>query len=119
MPALPPPWSPAKSECLTVDPNRDTRFIEGGESIGRFQLWILLNQLVQLYIFGADRTQLNLVTVNECLGLPADKAVMNAQNFVYYVAGKLDDHLFPLFCWYYVSILFGGCCDTSLVLGLR
>lgn len=115
MPALPPPWSPAKSECLTVDPNRDTRFIEGGESIGRFRLRILLNQLVQLYIFGADRTRLNLIAVN---GLPADKAVMSAQNFVYYVASKLDDHLFPLFCWYYLSILFGGCCDTSSVFGL-
>lgn len=93
IPALPPPSSSAKSQCLTIDPSHNTRFIGKGESISRFQIWILLNTLVNLYIFRGVGTMSDSLAVNECLGLPASKTVTNAQNFVFYVSSKLHEHL--------------------------
>ncbi|KAL2039466.1 hypothetical protein N7G274_007738 [Stereocaulon virgatum] len=85
IPALPPPSSSAKSQCLIIDPSHDTRFIGEGESISRFQIWILMNMLVNLYIFRGVGTMLDSLTVNECLGLPASKTITNPQNFVFYM----------------------------------
>ena len=99
IPALP-PQPPSRDQCLTVDRSHKT-FTSGGESISRFQIYGLLNQMAQLYIFAKYGKVGNNLEVNQCLGLEVGDAMINAQNYVYYVASKFKTrllHCCPCIC---------------------
>lgn len=84
-PAQPPR---SKSQCLNVDPQHTNQFEGDGFSFSRYQLWILLHELAHVYIFVANGGLSDVYWANECLNLPANESLMNAQSFTYYVASE-------------------------------
>ena len=85
-PAQPPR---SKSQCMTVDPQHPNSFLGDGESMVKYQLWVLLHELAHQYIYAANGGSSDIYLVNDNLDLLAAEAVRNAQSFTYYVASKL------------------------------
>ena len=77
-----------KSQCMTVNPRAPTKFKGRGESIGRYMLYVILNGLVNLYVFAMVGISGNLLPINACLALDGNQSLYNAQQYIYYVASK-------------------------------
>lgn len=85
--------SASPSTCLTVLPHFN-RYKQTGKSYLSYQLWILLHELVHQYTYDySGEAGREFGDVNECLRLPATRAVLNPQNYLYYVASKLFNPL--------------------------
>ena len=79
----------SKSNCLKPDAQQIGQFEGDGFAFTKYQMWILLHELVHAYVFVANGGSLDIYWVNECLDLPGNETVMNAQSFTYYVASEL------------------------------
>ena len=73
--------------CLNVDPHFN-RFRDPGERLINYQLWVILHELAQNYIYARSGSLFELPDVNDCVSLSASSAVNNAQNYVFYAASK-------------------------------
>ena len=83
-----PPIPPVSTaSCLTVDPH-GSRFVQNGKSLYEFQMWHLLNVLVNFYVYSTEEHKMDIYGVNACLGLIGSEAMLNAQSYVYYAASK-------------------------------
>ena len=86
--------SASPSTCLTVVPHFNN-YKQNGEDYISYQLWILLHEFIHHYTYDyspeADR---EIFLVNDCLRLPASKAIGNPQNYIFYVASEFFDPLY-------------------------
>ncbi len=75
------------ASCLTVDSHRN-KFVQDGKSLIKYQLWLILHELVHYYVYSIEEDTIDIYGINFCLALPGRSAVLNAQSYVYYVASK-------------------------------
>ncbi|KAL8993280.1 MAG: hypothetical protein Q9169_006464 [Polycauliona sp. 2 TL-2023] len=90
------PPLPPKNHCLRV--NRIlNRFQGSGAVMSHFQIWVLLEEIVGYYMGGWKGVGVKdfgyyegrgegISHINDCMALPAKKAIRNEMSFVYYVA---------------------------------
>ena len=84
---------PPRDLCLTVSTYLD-RFHGNGESLRRYQMWVLLNGILQYYLYTTSRS-IDVAAptdVNKCFRLAANRSSENANNYIYYAASRF---LFP------------------------
>ncbi len=77
----------SKAACVPVDPHFN-RFRDSGKRLVNYQLWVLLHELVHVYVYARSGSLTELSTANDCVSLAAGSAVNNAQNYVFYAASK-------------------------------
>lgn len=75
------------ANCLTVNP-RLKYFVQNGLSLVKYQLWIILHELVHYYVWSTKEFHRDVYAINRCLDLLSRDAVVNAQSYVYYAASK-------------------------------
>ena len=78
--------SPPEEKCLTV--NHD-RFKGNGWEMGFFRMWLVLQELVQFYLYAITGSETSVQDVNQAIWLGAKASTRNARNYLYYVASKL------------------------------
>ena len=83
------PALPVKSttSCYALDSNRKW-FLDIGISLTKYQIWLLIHELVHYYVWTTKQQHLDVYNINRCLLLPGSSAVMNPQSYVYYAASK-------------------------------
>ena len=80
--------SASPRRCLTLLPHFN-KYREDGRSFISYQIWTLVHELVHQYAADLNQgSEGEAMYVNDCVQLPASKAVANAQNYVYYIASK-------------------------------
>lgn len=77
--------SPPAEKCLTVKHNR---FKGNGWEMGFFRMWLVLQELVQFYLYTITGSETSEQDVNKATWLGAEASTRNARNYVYYVASK-------------------------------
>ena len=83
------PAQPTKSTSNCIKLNTAPTMLQStGVQITRYQIWIVLHQLAQWYLYAKFGTMEDLKNVYNCLSLEPDMAIKNAQSYVYYVASK-------------------------------
>ena len=87
--AVPPPRN-----CLTIS-TYINRFQSNGASLTQFQLWVLLEEIVHIYIYATTGAVTDVADVNKCVRLSAQASSENARNYLFYVASKF----IGFFCW--------------------
>ena len=87
--------SASPSTCLTVLPHFNN-YKQNGEDYVSYQLWILLHEFIHLYTYDYNPKTVTEESfyVNDCLRLPASKAIINAQSYIFYVASKFSNLLY-------------------------
>ena len=77
--------SPPEEKCLAVEHNR---FKGNGWEIAFFRMWLVLNELVQYYIYAITGSETVVEDVNRATWLEGKASTRNAKNYIYYVASK-------------------------------
>lgn len=75
------------ASCYTVNPHRN-QFVQNGKSLIKFQIWHIMHELVHYYVYATTQQDLDVYGINDCLALPARRAVLNPNSYTYYVASK-------------------------------
>ena len=91
---------PPPDTCLSVSTYLN-RFQGNGEALRKYQMWVLLSGILQYYIYASQRSlhASAAVDVNKCFRLAANRSILNAANYVFYVASRSSPPLplpFPL-----------------------
>ena len=86
--------SPPAEKCLSVKYNR---FKGNGWELRFFRMWLVLHELVQFYVYAMTGAETHVQDVNKATLLGGQASTRNAENYVYYVASKLEKihHLKP------------------------
>ena len=64
------------------------RFKGNGWEIAFFRMWLVLNELVQYYIYAITGSETVVEDVNRATWLEGKASTRNAKNYIYYVASK-------------------------------
>ena len=79
---------PPADNCLSVNTSIN-RFRTLGVDFTKFKVWIVLEAILEYYIYATTGSSGNIATdVNRCVRLGAKQMLANSRNYVYYVASK-------------------------------
>ena len=85
--------SASPSTCLTVVPHFNN-YKQNGEDYISYQLWILRHEFIHHYTYDySPEVDREIFFVNDCLRLPASKAIGNPQSYIFYVASEFFNPL--------------------------
>lgn len=65
---------------------RNTKFSGTGANLALFRIWLLLQDLVQFYLYFITGSETEVADINDAIALGGKASARNFPNYVYYAA---------------------------------
>ena len=74
---------------------RNTKFKDNGARLALFRIWLVMQELVQFYLYFLTGSETEVLDINEAMALGGKASTRNTQNYIYYAASKCFPLLLP------------------------
>ena len=86
----------ASNRTLTPNPHslgycplvRNTKFKDNGARLALFRVWLVMQELVQFYLYFLTGSETEVLDINEAMALGGEPSSRNTRNYIYYAASK-------------------------------